>query len=114
MSQPKLHRIAPTRSPMFAARERNGPLKWNSLSTGESIRPVNSYNTGVRMSSGQRAAELQHLTGQTLSLYAHVQCVRPHQDFCMDRRRSKTRTRTIRSQLLQISPTFIDGRMMNG
>jgi hypothetical protein len=34
--------MAPTRRPIFNAKDRNGALKWNSLMTGVRISPVNS------------------------------------------------------------------------
>lgn len=66
MSHPKLQNAAPTNSPTFMARERNGPWKSNSLMTGLKIRPPMSC---TQVSSQSRTRELlSSLTGHTLSL----------------------------------------------
>ena len=42
ISQPKPQNIAPTKRPMFCAKERNGPLKWNSFIAGLRMSPPRS------------------------------------------------------------------------
>jgi hypothetical protein len=42
-SHPIPQNIAPTSKPILDARVRKGPLKWNSATTGERIKPLNNY-----------------------------------------------------------------------
>jgi hypothetical protein len=64
MSQPRLQKIAPTRSPILAANERNGAEKFNSATTGDNMSPVISYI----LISYKKHRLIRNSTGQTLSL----------------------------------------------